>query len=73
LLLYEKQLLCNVTTNTTKQAKIRHVVTCLRRLRWLPTCDRCLHRTAWPRKPTPRIKQHVSSYHTGEVIERQKV
>jgi len=32
----------------------------------------CLHRIAWPRKPTPRIKQRVTSYHTTEVIARQK-
>ena len=34
----------------------------------------CLHRIAWPWKPTPRIKQRVASYHTTEVIpiERQK-
>jgi len=28
----------------------------------------CLHRIAWPRKPTSRIKQRVDSYHTTEVI-----
>jgi len=27
-----------------------------------------LHRIAWPRKPTPRIKQRVASYHTTKVI-----
>jgi len=32
----------------------------------------CLHRTASPRKPTPRIKQRVISYHTTEVIAHQK-
>ena len=28
----------------------------------------CLHRIAWPRKPTPGIKQRVASYHTTKVI-----
>jgi len=27
----------------------------------------CLHRIAWPRKPSPRIKQLVASYHTIKV------
>ena len=31
----------------------------------------CLHRIAWPRKPTPRIKLHVASYHTTKVIAHQ--
>ena len=31
-----------------------------------------LHRIAWLRKPTPRIKQHVASYHTTEVIADRK-
>jgi len=31
-----------------------------------------LHRIAWPRKPTPRIKQRVASYHTTEVIAHRK-
>jgi len=28
----------------------------------------CLHRIAWPRKRTHRIKQRVASYHTTKVI-----
>ena len=28
----------------------------------------CLHWIAWPRKPTPRIKQRVASCHTAEVM-----
>jgi len=32
----------------------------------------CLHRIVWPWKPTPTIKQRVSSYHTTEVIAHQK-
>ena len=28
----------------------------------------CLHRIAWPRKPTPGITQHVASYRTTKVI-----
>jgi len=31
----------------------------------------CLHRRVWPRKPTPRIKLHVASYHTTKVIAHQ--
>jgi len=31
----------------------------------------CLHRIAWPRKLTPRIKQCVTSYHTTKVIAHQ--
>jgi len=30
------------------------------------------HRIAWPRKPTPRIKQHVASYHTTEDVAHRK-
>jgi len=33
----------------------------------------CLHRIAWPRKPTHRIKQRVAAYHTTKVIAHQKV
>ena len=32
----------------------------------------CLHQIAWPRKPTPRIKQRVASYHTTKVIVHRK-
>ena len=32
----------------------------------------CRHQIAWPRKPTPRIKQRVASYHTSEVIAHPK-
>jgi len=32
----------------------------------------CLHRIAWPRKPTPRIKLRVAGYHTTKVIAHQK-
>jgi len=32
----------------------------------------CIHRIAWPRKPTPRIKQRVASYHTTKVIAHRK-
>jgi len=32
----------------------------------------CPHPIAWPRKPTPRIKQRVASYHTTEVIAHRK-
>jgi len=32
----------------------------------------CLHRIASPRKPTPRIKQRLASYHTTEVIAHRK-
>ena len=31
----------------------------------------CLHRIAWPQKPTPRIKLRVASYHTTKVIAHQ--
>ena len=37
-----------------------------------PRNQLCLHRIAWPRKPTPRIKQHVASYDTAEVIAHRK-
>jgi len=30
----------------------------------------CLYRIAWPWKSTPRIKQHVATYHTTKVIAR---
>jgi len=33
----------------------------------------CLHWIAWPRKPTPRIKQHVASCHTAKVISIQSL
>ena len=33
--------------------------------------SKCLHRIAWPRKPTPRIKVCVASYHTTKVITHQ--
>ena len=32
----------------------------------------CLHRIAWPRKPTPRIKYCATSYHTTKVITHRK-
>jgi len=32
----------------------------------------CLRRIAWPRKPTPRIKQRVASYHATTIIARRK-
>jgi len=39
------------------------------RQRRLDTRSRlCFHRIAGPRKPTPRIKQRVASYHTTKVI-----
>jgi len=31
----------------------------------------CLHRIAWPQKPTPRIKLRVASYHTTKVMAHQ--
>jgi len=31
----------------------------------------CLYRIAWPRKPTPRIKLRVASYHATKVIAHQ--
>jgi len=35
----------------------------------LDTCScLCLRQIAWPRKPTPRIKQRVAGYHTTKVI-----
>jgi len=37
-----------------------------------PRTRLCHYRIAWPRKPTPRIKQHVASYHTTEVIAHQR-
>ena len=37
-----------------------------------PRNQLCLHRIAWPRKPTPRIKQCVASYHTTEVTAHRK-
>ena len=33
----------------------------------------CLHWIAWPRKPTPRIKQRVASCHTAEVMSIQSL
>ena len=33
----------------------------------------CLHWIAWPRKPTPRIKQWVASCHTAEVMSIQSL
>ena len=33
----------------------------------------CLHWIAWPRKPTPRIKQRVAICHTAEVISIQSL
>jgi len=32
----------------------------------------CLHRIAWPQKPTSRIKQRIASYGTTEVIAHRK-
>jgi len=37
-----------------------------------PRNPQCLHRIAWPWKPTPRIKQRVASYHTTKVIAHRK-
>jgi len=31
----------------------------------------CIHRIAWPRKPTPRIKLRVASYHITKVMAHQ--
>jgi len=32
----------------------------------------CLHRIAWPRKPTPRIKQRVTTYHNNQNYSQSK-
>ena len=38
-----------------------------------PRSRLCLHWIAWPRKPTPRIKQRVASSHTAEVTSIQNL
>jgi len=51
---------------------IPYIVESQKRLLWQrllePRNRLCFHRVAWPRKPTPRMKQGVASYHTTEVI-----